>query len=39
MLRYLASIAMIGETEKDTFAATNVTSALAIPGFQGGIHH
>jgi len=39
ILRYLASIAMIKETGKDSFAATNVTKALAKPGFQGGIHH
>ena len=39
ILRYLASIATIKETGKDTFAGTNVTSTLAVPAFQGGIHH
>ena len=39
ILRYLASIATIKETGKDTFAATNITSTLAVPAFQGGVHH
>jgi hypothetical protein len=39
ILRYLASVSMIKETDEDNFAATNVTKALAIPGFQAGIHH
>jgi hypothetical protein len=30
---------MIKETDEDTFAATNVTKALAIPGFQTGVYH
>ena len=39
LLRYLSSVALIKETRKDTFGATNVTKALAIPGNQGGVHH
>ena len=39
MLRYLASIGMIKETGKDSFAATNITEALASPGNQAGVCH
>ncbi|KAI9655761.1 MAG: hypothetical protein M1821_005196 [Bathelium mastoideum] len=39
ILRYLASIGDITETKRDTYAANNVTRALAIEGFQGGVHH
>ncbi|KIM98593.1 hypothetical protein OIDMADRAFT_43492 [Oidiodendron maius Zn] len=39
ILRYLASIGCIKETDQDTFTKNNVTEALAIPGFQGGIYH
>ena len=39
LLRYLASIGDIAESDKDVFTASNVTHALAIEGFQGGIHH
>lgn len=37
LLRYMASIAVIKETGKDTYAATNITGALAIPGNQSGV--
>ncbi|TVY44620.1 O-methyltransferase [Lachnellula subtilissima] len=39
LLRYLASIGMIKETEQRTFEATNVTTSLADPGNQAGIRH
>ena len=37
ILRYLASVDMISETEEDLFAATNVTKVFAQPGYQAGI--
>lgn len=37
--RYLSSINMIKETQKDTFAATNVTRVLSDPGVQAGVYH
>lgn len=39
ILRYMASIRLIHETSKDTFAANNVTATFANPGFQGGVYH
>lgn len=39
LLRYLASVGMIKETGKDTYAATNITKTLALPGNQAGIRH
>ena len=39
LLRYLASVGMIKETGKDTFASINVTKALAYPGNQATIRH
>jgi len=39
LLRYLASIATIKETGKNTFTATNVTRNLADPSAQAGICH
>jgi demethylsterigmatocystin 6-O-methyltransferase len=39
LMRYLASIRMVVESGKDTFAANHVTEALANPGFQGGLKH
>lgn len=39
LLRYMASIRLIEETGKDTFAANNVTKAFAVQGFQGGVYH
>ncbi|KAI9711980.1 MAG: hypothetical protein M1820_001688 [Bogoriella megaspora] len=39
LLRYLASIHDITETERDTYTANNVTRALAVEGFRGGVHH
>ena len=39
LLRYLSSVALIKETARDIFDATNVTQALAVPGNQGGVHH
>ena len=39
ILRYLASIGDIKETDQDTYGSNNVTRALAIEGFQGGAYH
>ncbi|MCJ1423356.1 hypothetical protein MMC29_001239 [Sticta canariensis] len=39
LLRYLASFGTIKETGKDSFAATNVTKALSVSGYQAGIRH
>jgi hypothetical protein len=39
LLKYMASVGLIKETGKDSFAATNVTRALAEKGNQSGIHH
>lgn len=39
ILRYMASVGDITEADKDTFKSNNVTEALAIEGFQGGVHH
>ena len=39
ILRYLASIGDIKETNQDTFTANNITQTLTIEGFNGGIHH
>ena len=36
-MRYLSSVGMLKETAVDTFAATNVTRALANPGQQAGV--
>ncbi|EKG09545.1 O-methyltransferase family 2 [Macrophomina phaseolina MS6] len=38
ILRYLASIDMIDETDKDTFTANHITKLLADPDREGGIH-
>ena len=35
-MRYLSSVGMLKETAVDTFAATNVTRALANPGQEAG---
>ncbi|KAL6720894.1 hypothetical protein ACLMJK_002819 [Lecanora helva] len=39
LLTYLASMGMIKEAGEDSWAGTNITSALAIPGYQAGIRH
>ena len=36
-MRYLSSVGMLKETAVDTFAATNVTRALANPGQEAGV--
>jgi len=36
-MRYLSSVGMLEEIAVDTFAATNVTQALANPGQQAGV--
>ena len=37
LMRYLSSVGMLKKTAVDTFAATNVTRALANPGQQAGV--
>ena len=37
LMRYLSSVGMLEEITVDTFAATNVTQALANPGQQAGV--
>ena len=39
MLKYLASFGMVKEVSEDSFAATNITKTLAIPGLQAGVNH
>ncbi|KAL5337752.1 S-adenosyl-L-methionine-dependent methyltransferase [Aspergillus crustosus] len=39
ILRYLASVGMIAETDKDTFTANNITESLSIPAIQAGVYH
>ncbi|KAK3379887.1 S-adenosyl-L-methionine-dependent methyltransferase [Lasiosphaeria ovina] len=39
ILRVLASNTLILETDEDTFAANNITQALARPGYRAGIIH
>ncbi|KFY92681.1 hypothetical protein V500_04072, partial [Pseudogymnoascus sp. VKM F-4518 (FW-2643)] len=39
ILRYLASVGIIKETDKDTFTKNNITETFTNPGFQGGIYH
>ena len=37
LMRYLSSVAMLKEVAVNTFAATNVSQALANPGQQAGV--
>lgn len=37
LLRYLASIAIIGETGENTYVATKMTDAITVPGYQSGL--
>lgn len=37
LMRYLSSVGMLEEIAVDTFAATNVTQALANPGQKAGV--
>ncbi|MCJ1268551.1 hypothetical protein MMC22_008439 [Lobaria immixta] len=39
LLRYLSSVGMMKETGADTYAATNITHALASKGNQAGVRH
>lgn len=39
LLRYLSSVGMVKETGANTYAATNITHALASKGNQAGIRH
>lgn len=39
ILRYLASVGMIRETDENTFTANSVTKTLSLPGYEGGIRH
>jgi demethylsterigmatocystin 6-O-methyltransferase len=39
ILRYLASIDTIQETDKDTFAANNITNTLTTIGAEAAVHH
>lgn len=36
-MRYLSSVGMLEEVAVDTFAASNITQALANPGQQAGV--
>jgi hypothetical protein len=38
-MRFLASVAVIEETGKDVFSATNVTKNLVVEGSQAGVCH
>ncbi|CAF9905192.1 MAG: hypothetical protein HETSPECPRED_004907 [Heterodermia speciosa] len=37
LLRYLASIAMIKETDENTYAATKITNVATLPGYRAGL--
>lgn len=39
LLRYLSSVGMVKETGANTYAATNITHALASKGNQAGVRH
>ncbi|CAI7614810.1 unnamed protein product [Penicillium glandicola] len=39
ILRYLASVGIIVETDQDSFTKNNVTETFTNLGFQGGIYH
>ncbi|KAI8949783.1 S-adenosyl-L-methionine-dependent methyltransferase [Xylaria longipes] len=39
LLRYLASVGMIREVARDSFAANAITKTLAQSGYEGGIRH
>ncbi|KAL7621419.1 hypothetical protein AAE478_008741 [Parahypoxylon ruwenzoriense] len=39
ILRYLASVGMIRETDPGVFAANTITKTLSQPGYRGGIYH
>ncbi|KAI1345327.1 S-adenosyl-L-methionine-dependent methyltransferase [Xylaria sp. FL0043] len=39
ILRYLASVGMIQETDRDTFSANSITNTLSQPGYEGGVRH
>ncbi|KAF2149275.1 O-methyltransferase [Myriangium duriaei CBS 260.36] len=37
LLRYMASMRLINETDEDTFAANNVTQTFALPGYDSAV--
>lgn len=39
ILRFLASVGQLNETDPDTFAANDLTKILATPGHRGHIYH
>ncbi|KAI0097434.1 S-adenosyl-L-methionine-dependent methyltransferase, partial [Nemania sp. FL0031] len=39
ILRHLASVGMIQEVARDSFAANAITKTLAQPGYEGGVRH
>lgn len=39
LLRYLASVGVVTETGKDSFASNNITKTLTLPAVVGGVYH
>ena len=39
ILRYLASVDIVEETDEDMYRAAHITKALAVPSLEAGIHH
>ncbi|KAL9045235.1 MAG: hypothetical protein Q9214_001696 [Letrouitia sp. 1 TL-2023] len=39
LLRFMASHEMVAEVKENTWAASNITRALTVPGLKGGINH